>query len=326
MNPADDPLEPLDPLDPYGVSARPTAATAGLGPRRAAPPPPIARVAADPPRSSLAPALLAALFTGLLMFAAGFLASRFASPDDAARGPEGVVDLRPIDDQLAKLTGRVDDLAVAQEERDRRWTESLGRIEARPNSASPDLTPLAAKLDALQASVAGLPAPPRLDAVESRLDRLDEGVAKAAGTAATLGPDLARIVERLDQQKAALTALADPIKKPPPTSPAAAGPPPESELTRAAGLFRQAQYGPAQEIFTRLQKALPGDARVWYYSALTHGLATNVWTGETERLVARGVELERAGSTTPEQVETAFAGLPQPNAKAWLDYYRRRAR
>ena len=70
---------------------------------------------------------------------------------------------------------------------------------------------------------------------------------------------------------------------------------------------------------------LPDDARVWYFTALANGLATKQWTGETEELVARGVEREKAGTPPAADIDAAFSDLTRANGKDWLAYYRRRA-
>lgn len=330
-----DPLEPRDPLDPYG-----TTATTGAGSREpsaarfrsaGAATPTTAAGGVPAGASSSAgnarglPAPLVALFTGLVLFGAGFLAGRTITTPSGA-GTAAAVDLRPIDEKLTTLDSRLDELSAALETRDQRWNEGLSRREA----PAADLAPITEKLDALAARLADPPPAARLEAIDGRLDALAEGQNTVADGVRSLAEPIARLGERLDQQRTALDALADRLKtapaQPPPAAPAAAGTT-ESELTRAAELFRRAEYGPALQILQRLQRSTPEDPRVWYFSALATGLSTGVWTGEAVRLVERGVEQERADpTTTSQQVETAFTGLKQPNAKDWLDYYRRRGR
>jgi len=87
-------------------------------------------------------------------------------------------------------------------------------------------------------------------------------------------------------------------------------------------LFQQGKYIQAREVFRRLQRARPHDARVWYYSALANGLITRVWDGKTERLFEKGRECELAGDLPSEQIDAAFADLKQPEAKQRLEDYR----
>ena len=87
-------------------------------------------------------------------------------------------------------------------------------------------------------------------------------------------------------------------------------------------LFQQGKYAKAREVFRRLQLDQPHDARVWYYSALANGLVTHVWDGKTERLFDKGRERELAGDPPSEQIDAAFAGLNQAEAKQQLERYR----
>ena len=76
--------------------------------------------------------------------------------------------------------------------------------------------------------------------------------------------------------------------------------------------------------FRKLTDEFPKDARVWYYAALSNGLATNQWRGETERLVNQGVEREKAGSPKAPEIDAVMTDLA-PASKKWLDFYRQRA-
>ena len=49
------------------------------------------------------------------------------------------------------------------------------------------------------------------------------------------------------------------------------------------------------------------------------------WTGETEELVDRGVEREKAGTPPAADIDAAFSDLTRTNGKDWLAFYRRRA-
>ncbi len=101
---------------------------------------------------------------------------------------------------------------------------------------------------------------------------------------------------------------------------------PLSTLLRAGvELFQQKNYDQASEIFASLSKTHPEDARVWYYAALSRGLATRDWKGETERLVIQGVDREKAGKPNKVQIDAAFADLSPETGKDWLAFYRHRA-
>jgi hypothetical protein len=103
-------------------------------------------------------------------------------------------------------------------------------------------------------------------------------------------------------------------------------PPPVSSLLRAGvGFFQKKNYAEASGVFSGLTKTQPDDARIWYYAALSRGLATRDWKGETERLVTQGVEREQAGKPDRARIDAAFADLTAETGKDWLAYYRRRA-
>jgi len=101
---------------------------------------------------------------------------------------------------------------------------------------------------------------------------------------------------------------------------------PVSSLLRAGvELFQKKNYAEASEVFAGLIKTQPDDARVWYYAALSRGLATRDWKGETERLVTQGIAREKAGKPDKPRIDAAFADLTPETGKDWLAYYRRRA-
>ncbi len=87
-------------------------------------------------------------------------------------------------------------------------------------------------------------------------------------------------------------------------------------------LFEAGRYAQAREVFRRLQRQRPNDARVWYYSALANGLITHDWGGETKQLFERAADRERAGTPTSEQIDAAFTGLMPGEAERHLEAYR----
>jgi len=115
-------------------------------------------------------------------------------------------------------------------------------------------------------------------------------------------------------------------RTPSPSEPLREISPPVSSLLQAGvELFQKKNYDEASEFFASLSKTQPDDARVWYYAALSRGLATRDWKGETERLVTQGVDREKAGKPDKSQIDAAFAGLTPETGKDWLAFYRRRA-
>jgi TolA-binding protein len=103
-------------------------------------------------------------------------------------------------------------------------------------------------------------------------------------------------------------------------------PPRNVLLQPGIDLFRQKKYDQASQAFDSLTRTEPDDARVWYFAALSRGLATHDWKGQTEKLVTEGVEREKAGTPEKSQIDSAFANLTAETGKDWLAFYRRRAR
>lgn len=99
----------------------------------------------------------------------------------------------------------------------------------------------------------------------------------------------------------------------------------DTALEQGIDQFKADEFEQARQTFFELLEQEPGDARIWYYAALANGKATGQWKGETERLVLRGVERERAGTPPRGAIDAAFADLTERQGSAWLDYYRRRA-
>jgi hypothetical protein len=93
-------------------------------------------------------------------------------------------------------------------------------------------------------------------------------------------------------------------------------------MSQAVDLFKKGKFLEAKDAFARLQAVVPDDPRVWYFSALSNGLATRDWKGETERLVNTGIAKEKAGMTDKAKIDAAFADLTDNTGKAWLSYYR----
>ena len=58
---------------------------------------------------------------------------------------------------------------------------------------------------------------------------------------------------------------------------------------------------------------------------LTAGSATRDWKGETERLVKRGMERERAGIPGRAEIDALLNEIPDAQAVQWLRAWRRLA-
>jgi TolA-binding protein len=99
----------------------------------------------------------------------------------------------------------------------------------------------------------------------------------------------------------------------------------DSSFERGESLFRERRYQEAYKAFRNLLQSHSDDARIWYYAALSYGLATGEWRGQTEQMVQQGIAQEKAGKPQKSQIDSAFAGLTKETGTEWLAFYRRQA-
>jgi len=191
-------------------------------------------------------------------------------------------------------------------------------------SPSPDNKAIQEKVDDLSKTVADFPA--RLDSLGQKL----EVVSKAEGQAPSAK------VDAMEKKVGELASAVDALKNSPPTQHRAETTPTTSPrpvdvnaegqaMEQAVDLFKAGKYADAKAAFAKLQSAYPDDARVWYFSALSNGLATRDWKGESERLVNVGVAKEKAGSPDRAKIDAALSGLTTVTGKDWLAFYRKQA-
>ncbi len=299
----------LEPAHEPVPTARPTA------PIKAAPalptpppPPPPPPPPAGPAARFLSNALLMVL--GAILAAGGYaLARAYAPPKppvDATSGGTDAVkpaDLKALAERDENIESRIDGLTK--------------RIEMLPNP-SPELKTLRDQDEANSQ---------KLTALDGRLDSIDQKLGQTSrNDASAVKPLIDETSKRLDDLGRQIAALRDQGSNPKP----AASPPAEDvnvegrAMEQAAGLFKEKKYAEARDAFVKLQAVFPDDARVWYYSALANGFATNQWTGETERMVNTGLEKEKAGSPPSAKVDALFASLTSATGKDWLAAYRKR--
>ena len=200
-----------------------------------------------------------------------------------------------------------------------------------------DVASLVTQLKDLQAKVAAIPKPepaPDLKPIESKLEAFGKTLAGVSG----LPEKLANIDTRMGGLDGALKSvsdkvgvLSDAVKKasaatPRPetatsTEPKPTADPAPAALGTGADLFKAGNYPQALETFRKAIDAGTKDARVYYYAALSRGLSTNDWRGESITLATSGSELEKAGTPKAADIDAAFAALPA-KVKDWLDFYR----
>ncbi len=160
----------------------------------------------------------------------------------------------------------------------------------------------------------------RLQAVGHEADEA-RSLARAASDSAKDRDKVAALETQIKSLRDEIAKLRDATPKAAPVRVATA-----NDLAPAVNLLRDRQFPGASAAFRTLTASHPDDARVWYYAALANGYATGQWRGETEDLVNKGVDRERAGTPSAAEVDAAFAEiLPPGPGRDWLSFYRQRA-
>jgi tetratricopeptide (TPR) repeat protein len=293
-------------------------------------------------------AVLALLFGG----AGAWAYERFLAPAGAEKAPEAAT--RQGEDSgatkdLARLNERIGRLSDQYNGLSDQYKQLQSRLESIPKPApAPDLAPLEQKVsqvDRLSQQVEALgkkldPVPEQLAQYERKLTELDAKLDESrqsvpmARARTPAAPIRDSSVRRTDHPSPSPDVSSDRTDHPSPSrDERAENATPSSEKAAADGSleigereFRAGRYQEAYDIFRRLLQARPDDARVWYYAALSYGLATRDWGRATEMMVEEGVGRERAGKPPRPEIDAAFTGLTKETGKEWLDFYRRRAR
>jgi hypothetical protein len=237
-----------------------------------------------------------------------------SSSDPDKTKPE--VTKKDLDDLKGQMQGLAGQMATLQER-----FESFASLR---DDKTRDIGALQVKMKEVSHSVGEIAdIPNRLKPMEERLNRIqltvDELSFQLAGRE-TIRP-IAEFPKVGDEkQKVVTTSGTSPIPASPivPASPST----PDATMKAAVSFFKNAQYIQADQIFNDLQTSKSGDARVWYYSALSHGLATGKWDGETKRFVTNGADRESVGSPSSAEIDAVFADLTLVQGKDWLAAYR----
>ena len=253
-------------------------------------------------------------------------------------------DQAPADSQeVAGLKDRIKDLSDQCNNLSDQYRQLQSRVEAIPKSApAPDLGSIeqkVAQVDRLSREMEAIgrkvdPLSQKLEEYDHRLGQLDDKLEDLRKQEAT-----ARVRTPRDRDRQ--VALAGTDRTPPPggfdrTPPGEAGEskpaPPEEKgesvepaLGSGEGQFREGKYSDAYATFRKLLQSQPDDARVWYYAAISYGLATQDWGPTTESMAVEGVAREKAGKPAKPEIDSAFSGLTRETGKDWLTFYRRRA-
>jgi TolA-binding protein len=247
-------------------------------------------------------------------------AARTEPPATAATNSPLSEVVRAIDAKASKsavdaLTSRIGEMQLGLGTLGRELARLEDRLNARTNAppAPPDLTPLRTRIDDLVEKSQKLsPLPATFESLRQRVDALDKGLT-------ALHTEVAAVPKQLD---ASLNALKDAMvsrSAPDQVSPA--------DIARDLGavLFREGKYPAARDVFLILVQNNPNDARLWYFAALANGLTSGDWTGESERLVRRGLECEQGGRPKRSDIDAQFSTLTREQGKDWLEEWRKRA-
>lgn len=347
------PSEPHDPF-PDIESAEPVEPMPKPKPAPPAPSKPTyAAKPSGPHKPSPIPAIVTAMGLGALLAGGGILLGQNLPKSEPAPAPAPTpaasttpapspdAEAKPTAD--AALAGRVDGLGNEIKELGKRIDDIQKGLASLPKpepGPAVDLKPIEAKIDAMSKRLDAA-SPPDLKGFEDQVTKATAAQAEAATKLGALASSVEGLEKALAAQKTELAAVQEKLKaapeaRPSTDTPAAggaaagngtvSGAAAEADYNKAVGLFKANQFAQARDAFLKLGETCPNDARVWYYAAVANGYATNVWNGETERLVTKGVESEKGGTPDLAKINATFADLAPPSVKAWLDAYRARAR
>lgn len=275
-----------------------------------------------PPRHPIFPVVVGAAFLAMIVLGAVMSTGKPEAPASASAAPAAAepaapaetpakeADLKALDEslksQLAALSKEVKDLGE--------------RLASLPKlSPAPDLEPLNAKVVALSKAVDSVaPLSKKVDTLDERLGGLDQSLKSLQDGTSSLKDQVVALQSDLKKPSAAAeTTTRDSAK---PVNVNVEG----QSFAQAVELFKAGKYKEASEILKTTEDNDPKDARVWYYAAMSTGMSTNQWRGDTEKMVLKGVEREKAGTPKGSEIDAEFTKLP-PSLKTWLDAYRKLA-
>ena len=212
-------------------------------------------------------------------------------------------------DEITSIRTRVGELA-GQIERIGKQVDSATRSDTERDQFRAGVKALEERISKLAGETRQIPQVlERVDGLSGQLKAADESVRQLQ----------AELREARDSLKTIAARPAAPV--------ATARPRASTGLDLGPGIesFKKGDYAAAVNAFRALTREHPDDARAWYFAALANGLATGQWKGETEDLVNKGIECEKAGNPAPAEIDAAFSSLTKANGREWLTYYRQRA-
>ena len=315
-------------------SLPPERTIAAVGPADGALPPRTAKPTHRPSqgasdrRTSL-PVILVVLVGNVVFFLAGGLAGwavarkvvqpaqpRAGAPDPLLNELARTVDTKASQHELSGLESNMGKLQSELAALSRELARVEARLDAKPSApaAAPDLSPLTTKIDDMATVGRKLaPLPAALQTLREHVESLDQRLD-------ALSADVAGFPKQVET---ALVPVKDQLAARPASEKVSSS---EGARRLGAELFREGKFLAAREVFLRLAEDEPDDARLWYFAALSSGLTSGDWRGETERMVLRGVDREKAGTPARAEIDAQFASVKPEQAKQWLDAWRQRAR
>jgi hypothetical protein len=324
----EDELEPMMPTereiptDYFDDAAERKAAIAAKSPGPPSPPP--LNFALTPPpveetsRKSVFPMIMGVLCLATLGLAAYFNMQKqpVAAPNVATNPPSASAATSSVQTGGAMLAAASAAPTGAESEKFKSLESTLEGVSAqvkelaaklhalpKPDTAT-DLKPIEGKIEELSKSLATVtPLTEKVEKLYERLSTIDSGLK-------TLKEDLGTLKDEVRK-----TAEATVVTARPAADEGAAA------YSQGTDLFKVGKYKDANEAFKKLEASPPRDARYYYFAALARGLGTGVWTGETEELVKKGVDLEKAGTPPASEIDAAFANVPAI-VKPWLTGHR----
>jgi len=248
-----------------------------------------------------------------------------ASAAPLARGEATTSSPAPVSEQDSRLAADLGALKSQYDDLMKRTEGLKERLDSLPKSdESPHLTSLQLKVADLSKSAADVAElPGKVERIDSRLERLCESVELLQSAVGGAQPSSSTSVPTHSSRTGSLEAEHHEAGKPVLSEAVDRN---RHAMTKGSQLFVQGRYQESFDIFSQLELTDPDDARVWYYAALSRGLATNKWGNGTEQLVERGVERERAGTPKSGDIDNAFRDLTTSTGKDWLNFYRQRVK
>ena len=179
--------------------------------------------------------------------------------------------INDLEKHMTRINKRIDEIRDPSSELSALQTRVSELAEATENSSSGnDTRPLADRVESLDTS---------LKSLRNEVLSLQTTTSKPPSQGAATGPETIRRV-------AARPSLEDVNVD-------------GEAFGQGVELFQKSRYDDALNLFSRMEQTHPNDARVWYFAALSNGLATGKWDGKTAELVQKGIERRRPAPPRP---------------------------